>query len=571
MNARQTIFTIPALRMLVGVSLIMAAGWGIRGAFGHSRGAMMPGAMLGLSLAACAMRADWWRRGAIIGFLCAIGWGFGGASSYGLLIGYSQGGSLLNSAYGYAGLFIVGALYSGIGGALLALGLTAPRSLLDRFLWPMIVIYLSWLLMDWFEWNERIATEWILDYLGEDKADPEVALLQNDTLWLREARNPVIRAVLWLYDTLWLHMGLPLVKRVILSLYDTLWLHVAVSLFLSIIFWLSVPRWREAASLMILVSAGWLISMFLLIGILGLRINPSRSEAWAGCLGIVLVCLGWHAWRRNRAAVMLILYGLLAGGLGFSGGEFFQALGRAKWGPIGWYPVLQEFGYWTVMEQTFGGVMGFGIALAVLRLKHGQLEAPKEDSPDSWFNEFSVFILLGVLFAFNFRTNFFTFWIKSEQVPELVLGLPAGQILSGVIVMILLLLAVALYRQRRGDLDIVPQTAQGKIQLLTLLVIWMVMAIYIMLPRTGLPTSLMFFAELGAGTLMILLCGRTPATVDPEKCQTAESMVWAVGWKHFALWALVPLLIGGLAWTTMQLEIPVKQIRFPETPATAVL
>ena len=97
------------------------------------------------------------------------------------------------------------------------------------------------------------------------------------------------------------------------------------------------------------------------------------------------------------------------------------------------------------------------------------------------------------------------------------------------------------------------------------------MAIYIMLPRTGLPTSLMFFAELGAGTLMILLCGRTPATVDPEKCQTAESMVWAVGWKHFALWALVPLLIGGLAWTTMQLEIPVKQIRFPETPATAVL
>ena len=49
----------PRLRLLVGVTMIMAAGWGIRGAFGHSRGAMMPGAMLGLSLAACSLRADW--------------------------------------------------------------------------------------------------------------------------------------------------------------------------------------------------------------------------------------------------------------------------------------------------------------------------------------------------------------------------------------------------------------------------------------------------------------------------------------------------------------------------------
>lgn len=531
MKTSQTNLSIPALRMLVGVSLIMAAGWGIRGAFGHSRGAMMPGAMLGLSLAACAMRADWWRRGAIIGFLCAIGWGFGGASSYGLLIGYSQGGTLLNSAYGYTGLFIVGALYSGIGGALLALGLTAPRSLLDRFLWPMIVLYVSWLLMDWIEWNGWNATAWSLEYFSKDEAHP------TETLWL----------------------------------YDTLWLHVAVSLILGIVLWVCVPRWREATSLVVLLSAAWFISMFLLIRVLGLRINPSRGDAWAGCLGIVLAFLGWYLVRRNRAAVMLILYGLLAGGSGFATGEFIQALGRAKWGPIGWYPVLQEFGYWTVMEQTFGGVMGLGIALAVLRLKHGQLEVPKEDSPNSWFNEFSAFILLGVLFAFNFRTNFFTFWIKSEQVPELVLGLPAGQILSGVVVMILLLLAVALYRQRRGDLDIVPQSAQGKTQLLTLLVIWMVMAIYIMLPRTGLPTSLMFFAELGIGTLMILLCGRIPATLDPEKSQTAESVVWAVGWKHLTLWALVPVLIGGLAWTTMQLEIPVKQIRFPESPAAGQL
>ena len=514
----------PRLRLLVGVTMIMAAGWGIRGAFGHSRGAMMPGAMLGLSLAACSMREDWWRRGAVIGFLCAIGWGFGGTSSYGLLIGYSQGGSLLNSVYGYTGLFIVGALYSGIGAALLALGLTAPRSLLDRFLWPIILIYLSWLLLDCVEWKGWNATAWSLETFAQDQTRPK-----EETLWL----------------------------------YDTLWLHTAVALVLGIMFWVCVPRWREAASLVVLLSSAWFLSMFLLIRTLGLRINPSRGDAWAGCLGLVLAFLGWYARRRNRAAVRLILYGLLAGGLGFVGGEFIQALGKAKWGPIGHYPILQEFGYWTVMEQTFGGVMGFGIALAVLRLMRGHLDVPDEDSPGSWFNEFSVFILLGVMFAFNFRTNFFSFWIKSEELPKLILGLPAGQILSGVAVMILLLLAVALYRQRKGYLDIAPQTAHGKIQLLALLIIWMVMAIYIMLPRIGLPTSLMFFAELGIGTLMILLSGKTPVTVYPERAKNAESLTWAVGWKHLALWALVPLIIGGLAWTTLKLEIPVKQIRFP--------
>ena len=94
------------------------------------------------------MRSDWWKRGAILGFLGAIGWGFAGTASYGLLIGYSQGGSWLNSAYGYFGLFVVGGLYCGMGGALLAMGLTASRSLLDQFLWPLILTYCTWLLLD---------------------------------------------------------------------------------------------------------------------------------------------------------------------------------------------------------------------------------------------------------------------------------------------------------------------------------------------------------------------------------------------------------------------------------------
>ena len=55
---------------------------------------------------------------------------------------------------------------------------------------------------------------------------------------------------------------------------------------------------------------------------------------------------------------MLIFYGTLAGGIGFVIGEFIQALGKAKWGPIGQFSALQEFGYWTIMEQTLGGEIG---------------------------------------------------------------------------------------------------------------------------------------------------------------------------------------------------------------------
>ena len=113
----------------------------------------MPGAMLGFSVALLSTREDWWRRAAILGFLGAIGWAFAGTASYGLLIGYSQGGSWLNSAYGYVGLFLVGGLYGGIGAAILSMGLTSPRSSLDKYLWPMVIIYCSWLLLEWTGWK----------------------------------------------------------------------------------------------------------------------------------------------------------------------------------------------------------------------------------------------------------------------------------------------------------------------------------------------------------------------------------------------------------------------------------
>ena len=513
-----TLRSIEMIRLIVAVTLIMAAGWGIRGAFGHSRGAAMPGAMLGLSLAVVSMRADWWKRGAILGFLGAIGWAFAGTASYGLLVGYSQGGSWLNSAYGYAGLFVVGGLYGGIGGALLALGITAPRSLLDKFLWPMIGIYCAWLLLEWFGLKA-----WSLE------------------LYAKVADRP--------FDTSWL--------------YDTLWLDAAAALLLSLILWAIVPRWRDATGLTALLSIAWFAGMALLIWAMGLRMNPSRGDAWAGCVGMLLAFQYWYWCRRNRVAIMLILYGTLSGGFGFVLGEFIQALGKAKWGPIGQFPVLQEFGYWTIMEQTLGGAMALGISVAMVRLIRGHLVAPVEDSPSSWFDSFAVFILLGVVFAFNFKTNYLA-WLKLNNVTNETLTLPSSMVMSSVAIGILVLLSAAIYRQRRGYLDLAPRTALGKVQLLALLMTWMVMAIYMLLPRVGLPTSLMFFAELMVGTLLLILVRNNPVKPILGSERTADSSHWKLGWGHAAFWVMVPLLIGGVAWMTLRLELPVKQIRFPD-------
>jgi len=176
----------------------MASGWGIRGSFGHSRGAMMPGAMLGLSLAICSRRTDWWQRAAILGLLCAIGWGFGGTSSYGRLIHYSMQADWTTSLYGYGSLFIVGALYGGIGAACLALALTARRSFLEASLGPLFLTYSLWLLLEWLG-----VKRWSLELFAKDPSQPDVTAWLYDTLWLCAVSNLALCLALWPWVGSW--------------------------------------------------------------------------------------------------------------------------------------------------------------------------------------------------------------------------------------------------------------------------------------------------------------------------------------------------------------------------------
>src|SRR5512143_216174 len=119
------------LRIMIGVilaGLAMSLGWGIRGDYGHEAGAMIPGALLGLSICLASGRDDWWRRASLMGMCGAIGWAFGGQMSYARITGYTASSSLPDVFYRSACLFIIGGLWAGIGAALLALSVTRPAA-----------------------------------------------------------------------------------------------------------------------------------------------------------------------------------------------------------------------------------------------------------------------------------------------------------------------------------------------------------------------------------------------------------------------------------------------------------
>ncbi|WP_152050408.1 hypothetical protein [Tautonia marina] len=103
------------------VALAVGLAWGIRGDFGHSIGAMYPGAALGLAFAWVSGQRSLHRWMPIVAALSAMGIGSGGTMSYGLLHGYAQSDTFLNYSYGFLTLFLQGSAWGTFGGALIGL------------------------------------------------------------------------------------------------------------------------------------------------------------------------------------------------------------------------------------------------------------------------------------------------------------------------------------------------------------------------------------------------------------------------------------------------------------------
>ena len=129
---------------LLFVALAMSFGWGFRGNYGHEYGAMVPGALV--SIAACLVsgRKDWYDKILYFGLFGAIGWAFGGQMSYGIIIGYTHSADPLTVFYGFGALFLEGFIWGGIGAGILALVVVLDSKRLNEMIFPFLMIFLIW-------------------------------------------------------------------------------------------------------------------------------------------------------------------------------------------------------------------------------------------------------------------------------------------------------------------------------------------------------------------------------------------------------------------------------------------
>jgi hypothetical protein len=496
---------------------------------------MMPGAMLGLTLAACSRRDDWQRRCALLGMLGAIGFAWGGQSSYGMLIGYTQADSVPNSLYGFATLFLVGGMYGALGGGFLGLGLTQPRSFFGPFMLPLTITYLAW----WEISRWGLASQAAARAFGYDDPEKHVTIFEK-AMSIYPEYGP------WLYDTPWV------------------W--GAVALVVAAVIWVLWPKSRHACRFILLLTCAWFISMLLLIHVGGLRINPGRNDSWAGCLGVLVAFVAWLAMHRNRASLMLVCYGGLAGGIGFSVGAFLQMVGKSKWGPVGRYEFLQQFNYWTVMEQFLGLLMGLGVAIGFCRLIRGQLAPPVEDDERGWTNEFALFLMFGPMLWDNLNRNAGE-WIKNGKFnrrgdnpfPHLGIG-PENWLMLPALA-ITLVLVYGFVRNRKHSLPLIPETPLGRSQLLMLVLTWLILGIYFTLDTTHAVNLTMFVTAAAIGSAIVIQTS-TPSLLPANPVSPTDGQ-WSPGVRHWLLWLLVPALLWALARTTVELDLKPTPPRFP--------
>jgi hypothetical protein len=116
----------PLISMLI-VAMTLGTAWAVRGKFGHEQGAAWAGAIGAISVILVAKRSDWYNSVFKIMLAAAVGWGFSGMISYGVVVGYGRGGDFINVYYGLLMLFVIGGLYGFLGGGLFALSLSESK------------------------------------------------------------------------------------------------------------------------------------------------------------------------------------------------------------------------------------------------------------------------------------------------------------------------------------------------------------------------------------------------------------------------------------------------------------
>jgi hypothetical protein len=497
----------PAL-MIVLSALAMSVGWGFRGNYGHEAGAMVPGALLGLAISLTSRRPDWQARGVTLAFLGAIGWAFGGQMSYGKVIGYTMHTSFADVHYGYWCLFLIGALWGGLGAGILALGLTEKSETLDRWCLPLVLLWLVWFGADF-----TGLTAWL-----------------DSNQWLQDPGHAA-----WLKDADW-----------VAALTALLSAGVSAYLFRDS---------REQAACIAWLASGWLIGFFVLVGVFHLHMSPPRGDNWAGCVGLFVAFCSYLVWQRNRAALYLLAWGFFAGGFGFAIGEILNVLGRGYWGTMGEWAFRYQLDTWKWMEQSFGFIMGAVVALGALGVRRGRLGIPAE-FPSKNFDFLALVYLLVIMMWENLYKN-----VKHWNDPNnpvlapTVFGIDNHWCFIAVAMLLSVVAIVAFIRQNQGRIQLTPPGVLGRIRWLFLLVLWIALAGDFANALPDLKHQGRLFVQftlwLTAGVCSLIVVSLPEGFALLEDTRPANDRYWKTRWVGLAGIVLAPAIIYGLAWSSV--------------------
>lgn len=497
-----------SLRYLLLAAFIMGYGWGYRGTVGHEAGAMVPGALLGIALALGSFRRDWHQRAAVAGLLGACGWAWGGSFSYMEQTFYVLSDSFVDVLYGYTMLFFLGALWAGIGAGVLAFAFTEPRSRLEQL--------------------SRVFALISTVFLG-------VYFL----MFLMPAQREALETLT--------------VRR----FHNTDWFSASLVLLTSLIYAAVVRRDRSASALFLTCAVAWWVGYLLLTYFGGIRLAPlHRSESWSGILGVLIVLLLYARKTRNRAALLLMAYGILGGGLAFSLAVFLRHPLVVQWGPFkGALP------QWRFAEDTFGFLMGAAIALGVSRLEREHLAPPAEDTPKEPLDVFAVFVMLVALPWINFRRHAAPWISKAAEAHADKTGffpLWMGYVLLGVAATLPVLYGLKLYLQ--GNRKIVPASAFGKGAAVVLALIWVTVAGYTYhdpVSQTNFLGHLLLWVPAAVASLLLISYSPTAATsltdlTNPVRCPSDPT--WRPGKKYALAWAFAPVVLVCITVLSMAMQ-----------------
>lgn len=489
--------------------LIMAYGWGYRGTVGHEAGAMVPGAMVGLALALGSGRADWHRRSAVVGLFGAAGFAWGGSLSYMEQTLYALSDSFPDVLFGYTMLVFLGGIWAGIGGGTIGLALSEPRSELAKYARPFTLIAAVFL-----------AIYLYLFFNAEQRENLETFTVRH--------------------------------------FHDGDWLPALLVLVLSGIYWLARPKDRSATVLFLTGAAVWWIGYLVLTKFGGLRLGPlHRSESWGGVLGI-LVALLIHLFRRkNRAALMMALYGILGGGVGFAAAVFLRHPLAVQWGPFASWPPMPQ---WRIAEDLYGLFMGIALALGALRLLRGGLRPASEDVPRAPLDVYAVFAILIALLAVNYRRHFApSLALYETERGGAMLGLPlwGWYVVGGAFATAPILMGLRLYL--KGDRTLVPGTAYGKGAAVALILVGATVTGYNFheTPRLASMVAhlVLWVPAFLACCLIVLLSVRANRTDTPRNASVApDDPKWRVGRGYWALWGAAPLFLLAITAASLAMQ-----------------